>query len=131
MLNEKRVKHMIRLASYDKQSGESDLKINSYFKRDYVGFNVLASLFWTTVGYVSVLGILFMAYMESLLENITVSSLISIGSTVLIGYFVTIIVFGCFAIWFYGKKYKMARQNVKKYTKDLQILEKMYEREEG
>ena len=44
MLNEKRVKHMTRLASYDEKSGEQDLKINSYFKKTYVRFIVVGDI---------------------------------------------------------------------------------------
>ena len=36
MLNEKRVKHMIKIASYEQKTGEEDQKINTYFKNDYV-----------------------------------------------------------------------------------------------
>ena len=39
MLNERRVKHMVKLASYESKRGKEDMKINSYFKKDYVSFN--------------------------------------------------------------------------------------------
>ena len=131
MLNEKRVKHMIKLASYDDKTGTEDLKINSYFKKTYVRFNVLISLLWVSLGYIALAGIVFVTCMEAVLENLTLSTVIILGGSFVIGYFVMLIIYGCFAGYFYKKKYARARQNVKKYTRDLQILEKMYEREEA
>ena len=32
MLNEKRVKHMVRLASYESKYGTEDIKVSTYFK---------------------------------------------------------------------------------------------------
>lgn len=131
MLNEKRVKHMIRLASYDEKSATEDLKINSYFKKTYVRFNVLISLLWVSLGYIALAGIAFITCMETILENPTLSMLIMLGGSFVIGYFIILIIFGCIAGSFYKKKYATAKQNVKKYTRDLQILEKMYESEEA
>ena len=48
MLNEKRVKHMVKLASYEEKGGTEEIKISSYFRKDYVSFNVLVSLLWVT-----------------------------------------------------------------------------------
>ena len=131
MLNEKRVKHMTRLASYDEKSGEQDLKINSYLKKTYVRFNVLISLLWATLGYVALVGIIGLSCMETIMENLTLSMLVMLGGSFVIGYFITIIIVACVTSGFYKKKYTLARNNVKKYTKDLQILEKMYESEEA
>lgn len=130
MLNEKRVKHMIRLASYDEHS-EEDLKIHSYFRKTYVRFHVLVSLLWITVGYIALVGIIGLSCMEALLENLTLSTLIMAGGTTVIGYFVTLVIYTFIATGFYRKKYDLAKQNVKKYVKDLQSLEKIYESEEA
>lgn len=131
MLNEKRVKHMIKLASYDEKSGAQDLKINSYLKKTYVRFNILISLLWATLGYIALAGIIGLSCMEVVLENLTLSTLIMLGGSFVIGYFITIVIVACVTGKFYKKKYTEARNNVKKYTKDLEILEKMYEREEA
>ena len=131
MLNEKRVKHMIKLASYDEKSGAQDLKINSYLKKTYVRFNILISLLWATLGYIALAGIIGLSCMEVVLENLTLSTLIMLGGSFVIGYFITIVIVACVTGKFYKKKYTEARNNVKKYTKVLEILEKMYEREEA
>ena len=84
MLNEKRVKHMIRLASFEQNMGKEDSKIDSYYKKTYVGFNVMISLLWITLGYVALVGIIFLTYMEKLVEDLTMSTIIICGGSAVI-----------------------------------------------
>lgn len=41
MLNEERVKMMIKLASYEEGQGKEDFKVNSYYRKDYVSFRTI------------------------------------------------------------------------------------------
>ena len=50
MLNEERVKMMIKLASYEEGQGKEDFKVNSYYRKDYVSFRTIVTLIWTTIG---------------------------------------------------------------------------------
>lgn len=129
MINEKRIKHMIRLASYEKKSGAEDLKIQSYFKKDYISINVWFSALWVTLGYMAIVAIVVMSKLEAMLEEVTIANVITWAGTIIIGYFIVLILYLCFATFFYRKKYQNAKQNAKKYAKDLHSLEKMYERE--
>ena len=36
MLNEERVKHMIKLADYETKGGKEEQKITSFYKKDYI-----------------------------------------------------------------------------------------------
>ena len=40
MLDKRKIRLMIKMASYEKQGAEEDLKISSYYKKDYVSMNV-------------------------------------------------------------------------------------------
>ena len=71
MLNEKRVKHMVKLASYEGKDGAEEIKIYSYFRKDYVGYNVLISLLWITLGYLALIGMIGLALVERILENLS------------------------------------------------------------
>lgn len=131
MLNEKRVKHMIRLASFEQNMGKEDSKIDSYYKKTYVGFNVMISLLWITLGYVALVGIIFLTYMEKLVENLTMSTIIICAGSAVVGYLFILFAYTCISISFYRKKYLNAKKNMKKLAKDLQTLERLYEREEA
>ena len=131
MLNEKRVKHMIRLASFEQNMGKEDSKIDSYYKKTYVGFNVMISLLWITLGYVALVGIIFLTYMEKLVENMSFTNMVLLIITIVAGYLFTLLGYGAGALRFYKKKHQKASHGVKKYIRDLEVLEKMYEREEA
>ena len=66
MLNEKRVKHMVKLASYETKFGTEDLKVSTYFKNDYISLNLLFTFLWTTVSYALIIVLLGLTYMDLL-----------------------------------------------------------------
>lgn len=130
MLNEKRVKHMVKLASYETKNGEKDVKAGSYLKKDYVKLNMLLTFFWTTLGYVLVVVILAMTYMDTIVEELTTVEWILLLIAVVGVYVVLLITYEVHTSRIYQKKHTAAKKNVKKFLRDLEILEKMYERED-
>lgn len=131
MLNEKRVKHMVKLASYEEKGGTEEIKISSYFRKDYVSFNVLVSLLWVTLGYLSLVALICFAIMEKFVENMSFTNMVLLIVTIVAGYLFTLLGYGAGALRFYKKKHQKASHGVKKYIRDLEVLEKMYEREEA
>ena len=130
MLNEKRVKHMIKLASYEEKAGTEDFKIYSYSKKDYVSLNIWGSLIWITVAYIALAAVIFFGCMEMFMDKMNMSLLVLCIGAAIIGYFIVLIIYGWFSSYYYKKKYMSAKQNIKRFTRDLEILEKMYERED-
>ncbi len=130
MLNEKRVKHMVKLASYETKNGSEDMKVSSYFRGDYISFNVLCTLLWATVGFIAIVGLLGIAYMDVILEEITVQRGIYMIMGLVIVYVVLLLVYGVIAYYYYKKKHLNARSKMKRLAKELVTLEKMYEDEQ-
>ena len=108
MLNEERVKMMIKLASYEEGQGKEDFKVNSYYRKDYVSFRTIVTLIWTTIGY----GLFFV-----------------LGVLVVIGYIAVLIIYGMMAGSYYKKKHNEAKLRVKRYYRNLSRLSKMYKKE--
>lgn len=129
MLNEKRVKHMVKLASYETKKGTEDIKINSYYKKDYVGFHVLCTLLWITATYVIILGLLGLVYMDIIWDRLTLSGGIYLTLILVVLYIVLMIVSGIKAYFFYRKKYFLATNNIKVFVQGLEELIEMYESE--
>ena len=50
MVNEKRLKAMIRLAEYEK-NGSGELRICRYSRRDYLILSLIRTFFLTTIGF--------------------------------------------------------------------------------
>ncbi|MDD3368975.1 MAG: hypothetical protein PHP50_08855, partial [Lachnospiraceae bacterium] len=54
MINEERVILMTKMASYEQNEGKKNVAIGSYFRNDYIGFQVLKSIISATVAFVVV-----------------------------------------------------------------------------
>ena len=129
MLNEKRVKHMVKLASYESKYGTEDIKVSTYFKNDYISLNLIFTFIWTTISYVLMVAILGLSYMDLLLDNLTLMRIVYIGGAIIGIYIVVLIASLIFAGWFYKKKHLRARKHIKKYRGNLEKLESIYEQE--
>lgn len=75
MLNEERVKMMMKLASYEEGQGKEDFKVNSYYRKDYVSFRTIVTLIWTTIGYGLAVGLFFLVNLERIFEDLTLAKL--------------------------------------------------------
>ena len=129
MLNEERVKLMVQLASYEEKKGKEDFKVSSYYKKDYVSFHRLATMIWTTIGYGMIVGLLGVIYMDQILEGLTLAKAIILLIAILAVYLVVMIVYWLASVRFYQKKHSEARARVKKYSHNLLVLNKLYEKE--
>ena len=129
MLDERRVRRMTKLASYEMKNGREDLKISAYFKKDYISLNVISTLLWITVGYLFLAMLVVFACIENLMEAFAIAKIIGLGLIFLIGYIVVLILYSAIARKFYRNKHDQARERVKEYCKNLMIMEKLYEKE--
>ena len=129
MLDKKRIRLMTRTAIYEKNHAEEDIKISTYYKKDYASLNTWITLIWITVGYVLVAGLFFLCTADSVMEGLTIVKLILLAAIALGFYLVLLIVYGVGAGNFYRKKHGRAKQRVKRYYRELSRLEKMYKKE--
>lgn len=120
---------MSKTAMYEKQHIREDMKISSYYKKDYSSMNTVLTLLWVTVGYLIVAGTVLFLNMDALLENLTVQKLVVIVGILLAAYLILLIVYGISAAGYYKKRHTDSKQRVKKYYRDLNRLSKMIERE--
>ncbi len=121
---------MTRAAIYEKEYGEEDLKITSYYKKDYSSLNTWITLIWVTAGYILLGGIIFLCFGESLVEGLTIMRLLFLAAVALALYLALMILYGIGAGNFYSKKHIRAKQRVKKYLRDISRLEKMNKKKE-
>lgn len=129
MLNENRIKLMTKMAAYESTQGAEDLRISSYFRKDYVSLNTLITILWITVGYALLAGLFFLVNMDSLLERLTLERMIMLAAAVVAVYLILVIVYGIGANLFYKGKYNRAKQRVKQYYRSLSRLGKLYMKE--
>lgn len=129
MLDERRVRRMAKLASYESKEGKEDIEISLYFKKDYVSLNILKTLMWVTVGYLLVVALVGLVFMETLIEAFSIPMMIGIGVGVVAGYIIIFVCYRILARRFYRRRHGEARERVKRYCHGLFLLEKLYEKE--
>ncbi len=131
MLDKKRIRLMAKMSAYEKKSAKEDLKISSYYKKDYASLNTLITVLWITVGYVILAGLYVLCNLNTLLENLTITKLLLMAAIAIGIYLILVIVYCVFSGNFYKGKYNKAKQRVKKYYRDLARLGKMEKKEKN
>ena len=116
MLDKKRIRLMAKMSAYEKKHAKEDLRISSYYKKDYASLNTLITVLWITVGYAILAGLYALCTITKLLLMIA----IAVGI-----YLILVIIYCVFAGNFYKGKYNKAKQRMKKYYRDLARLGKM------
>lgn len=129
MLNEERVKLMTKMASYEQKQGEADFKVSTYFRKDYAGWNVIWTLIWVTVGYAILLALFGVTFLEKIMEHLTLQGMIVLAGGAIIGYLLLMVCYGIISSQLYKKRHDEARERVKRYNRDLNLLNKMYKKE--
>lgn len=129
MLNENRVKLMTRMARYEKGIGKDDIKISSFYKKDYVSMHVLITLLLTTIGFGMIAGLVVLGNLDSVLQNLTMNKMIVLAGIAVIAYIVFLIGFGVFTSVLHKRKHANAKQRVKQYYRDFARLKKLYTKE--
>lgn len=129
MIDEKRVKLMTRMASYENNEGREDLKISAYYRKDYASIHMVYSILWVTIGYGCLIGLLGVCLFDKLMESMSMSEVMTMGVGAVVGYFVVVTAYAVVTRIIYSKKHQKARMRVKKYNHDLARLLKIYEKE--
>lgn len=130
MLNEERVKHMVKLALYETKSGSEELKANCYFKKDYISLNVLCSVLWLTGAYVILVALLGMTFISVFIENLSVGIILAAVIAVITLYVALLIACIMLTKRHYKKKHARSYHRIKRLKQDLTELERLYEKED-
>ena len=129
MLDKRKVRLMTKMAIYEKEYGEKDIKISGYYKKDYSSLNTWITLIWISAGYLLAAVLLALCGADALLEDLTILKLLVFVTIAAAAYFALLIIYGVGAGRFYRKKHTQAKQRVKKYYRDMSRLEKIYKKE--
>ena len=125
MVDQERVRLMIRLARYENGEGVEDFRIRKYYRSDYTALQLIKTWILTTLGYGLLLGLIIAGNVEFLLDNIDSMNLRVLFSWILIGYIVLIGAY--FAAVYISSviRYNRARRNVKEYLTALERISRM------
>lgn len=129
MLDERRVKQMVRLASYESKKGAEEIKIDAQPKKKYISKNIIISLLWMSVAYLIAALFVYQAFISLVMTQITSQEKLIILIFMGAGYVSLAVIYAIKARAYYKTKHATAHHHAKQFEKDLKILEKMYEEE--
>ena len=130
MINEERVTEMYHMAVYDRDANRHTEQMRAYYGRDYVGKEVLKSIFSGTIAYGLLLvmaGMGMMQGMDSVFDSMDLVGTI-VGLVLLYLAFEVLYVLITMAV--YRKRFREGRAELKQYAKHLNRVNKMYKNEE-
>ena len=130
MINEEKVKIMTKLAMYEQGKGKKYLPVSRYYRSDYIGLALIKNFFLVTIGYILVVAAVGVYFGEYLLENIHKMNLLVVGTYMIIGYLVVLVIYSVMTYIQYSVKYHRAKKSVRGYYSQLTELNKIYAREE-
>lgn len=125
MLDKRRIRLMARMSVYEKKYMRQDLKISTYYKKDYASLNTWITVLWITVGYAIAAGLFVFCNLDMLLKNLTINKLLLLVGIAVGVYLILLIIYCVCASNFYKGRHNRAKQRVKRYYRDLTRLEKM------
>ena len=121
---------MTRLAIYEKGEGKEDLKLNKYFRRDYLRARMLGSFVAVTVGFVFTVGLVILYNMDFFVSNaVNIDYMLLMKQ--LVAVYVMLLVIGVMASLVFGMlHYNHSRNKLGKYFRMLRRLRSIYNEEE-
>ncbi len=131
MLDEEKVILMTKMTAFIDHEGKENDAINSYFRSDYVGFNVIKSLISATIVFAVFLATYVLCKFEEFLSNLyNTENLLAEGRRWLIYYLLLVGVYCLASYVIYSYRYSKMRKNMKAYYGNLKKLARMYEKKD-
>ena len=130
MVNLERVKHQCQIAFYEQKEEKQNRGIGQYYRSDFIGKEIIKSIFTGTIAY-GVMAVLWvMANMEAVLDSVNDLSIVYTVLVMILIYVGFIIVYLFATYILYALRYIKGKKKLEHYKEHLKALNQMYEREE-
>lgn len=126
MINEERVILMTKLASYEANEGKKNVAIGSYFRSDYIGWQVLKSIISATIAFAVVFAVYIFYDFELFMTDIYKMDLLEFATTILTYYLVAVGVYAIISYIVYAYRYSRAQKSLRLFQQNLKKLAIMY-----
>lgn len=130
MINEGRLKPMVKMAMFDKNEGQTCKPMMQYAKTDYISLQLLRGFLAGTVAFLLLLGMWVMYDTEKLFAMLKGAYIKDFFIAVLLLYGIFMVIYLTITYMVYRRRYMKGRKKVKNYYKNLKEINKVYEREE-
>ena len=120
MINEEKVILMTKLAAFEKREGRKDNNILSYFRSDYIGFQILKAVIAGTISFFAVLVVYVFYNFETLMADIYKMDFMEMGKSIVTIYLIVIGIYAVLCYILYAYRYSKAKRRLKTYYMNLQ-----------
>lgn len=114
------------MASYEANEGKRNVAIGSYFRSDYIGWQVLKSIISATIAFVVVFAMYIFYDFEVFMMDIYKMDLMEFARRILRIYLQTIVVYAVISYVVYTVRYSRAVKSLKLYHMNLRRLAELY-----
>ena len=118
---------MTRMAAYESRQGRKDMSINSFFRGDYISFQVLKSALYATVGFGLAVAMYILYDIEGFLTDFYKMDIPEFVKGLGVKYAIVLAVYLLISYFVYAFRFTRAKKHIKKYVAQLRELEEMYE----
>ncbi len=130
MVNNRKVRLMTKLAMYEAGTGKEDIKLNRYFRRDYLRSRMLNSFVATTVGFVCLVGLIALYEMEYIVGNAVSLDYMMLLKRCIAVYIVLLAIDEMTSLVYGMLHYNRSRNKLAKYFRMLRRMRAFYAEEE-
>lgn len=130
MVNEERLRPMVKMAMFDKNEGKHCKPMIEYARHDYVAMEMLKSFVTGTIAFMLMFGIWAVRDIDRAMGMLNAAYLKDFIVDVGLKYLVFLLAYLIVTYVVYQIRYTQGRKKVKKYYNSLKAVNKMYEREE-
>lgn len=130
MINQERVKQLYQIALYEQKEEKYYEATGQFFKSDFIGKQVIKSIFSGTIAYGLMVVIWVICNLESIAQMLLNFEIFDTVLKIGVMYIGFLFVYLVITIAVYHVRYKKGRKKLEEYMKHLQTVDKMYERDE-
>ena len=130
MINEERVKEQYKVALYDTNCAKMYQQVTSYYKRDYVGKELLKSFFSGSIVFLGIIVLYVMYNLDTIIDELNTMDYITVGTSIGLLYLIFILAYEFLTVLIFTTKYEKGRKDLRENAEHLKKIYKMYEREE-
>lgn len=129
MVNEERLRHLIKMARFDANDGKKCKPMAQYARKDYISLQMLKSFVTGSITYVLLFAIWSLSSVETVVQKITGNQLRGFAIMTIVLYLAFMLIYLLATYIVFHMKYTEGRRKVKKYYNSLKKVNQMYERE--
>lgn len=130
MLSEKKIRLMTKMALYEEKYGKEDLKVNEYYRMDYVRLKVIQTILSVTIGLLLVVILNAVYEVEYILAEAVTIDYKELWERYALIYLIILGAYVLLALIGYNVVYGKRRKKLHDYSKNMKLLARIYEKEE-